>query len=104
MKGFHRLFLGLFLVITTAVQGVEESTFDEARESAKVAGYSLSEVQRWLHEVALTKIDPETKLYISHPNGSGRYREALWRYDDAAADTYPSRKGWLGRIGRWLPS
>ncbi len=59
-----------------------------ARESAKIAGYSLNKVQRWLHEVALPKIDPETHLYISHTSGSARYR-SLWNYDDAAADTYP---------------
>ena len=57
-----------------------------ARESAKIAGYSLSKVQRWLHEVALPKIDPENHLYISHTAGSARYR-SLWNYDDAAADT-----------------
>jgi hypothetical protein len=60
----------------------------EARKSAKIAGYALSKVQRWLHEVALPKIDPETNLYISHTSGSARYR-SLWNYDDAAADTYP---------------
>ena len=60
----------------------------KARESAKIAGYSLSKAQRWLHEVALPKIDPETNLYISHTSGSARYR-SLWNYDDAAADTYP---------------
>ena len=62
---------------------------DPLERSAAIAGYSLSKVQRWLHEVALKKIDPKTKLYISHPRGSGRYRSSLWNYDDAAADTYP---------------
>jgi hypothetical protein len=60
-----------------------------ARESSLIASYSLSKVQRWLHEVALEKIDPKTNLYISHTSGSGRYRQCLWNYDDAAADTYP---------------
>lgn len=63
--------------------------FDYARKSGEIAGTTLSKTQRWLHEVALTKIDPKTKLYISHHRGSGRYPEALWNYDDAAADTYP---------------
>ena len=58
-----------------------------AKESAKIAGYALSKVQRWLQEVALPKIDPETNLYISHTSGSARYR-SIWNYDDAAADTY----------------
>lgn len=63
--------------------------FEDARKSGEIAGTTLSKTRRWLHEVALTKIDPQTKLYFSHDRGSGRYREALWNYDDAAADTYP---------------
>jgi len=63
--------------------------FAAARESAQIAGVTLSKTQRWLHEAALPKIDPKSKLYISHPGGSGRYREAWWNYDDTAADTYP---------------
>ena len=66
----------------------EVEAFKRAKRSAKIAGYSLSKVQRWLHEVALPKIDPKSGLYISHSKGSGRYR-SLWNYDDAAADTYP---------------
>lgn len=62
---------------------------ETARASSEIAGRSLSKVQRWLHEVTLPKIDPETNLYISHTRGSGRYRASLWNYDDAAADTYP---------------
>jgi len=83
----------LLLVLLTGpaaavAHGAEDPAFGNARESAKIAGYSISKVQRWLHEVALKKIDPETRLYISHTRGSGRYR-SLWNYDDAAADTYP---------------
>lgn len=66
-----------------------DEAVDQARASAQIAGTTLSKVQRWLHETALPKIDPESGLYISHTRGSGRYREALWNYDDAAADTYP---------------
>ena len=80
------------LIILCAFQPVvtaNESALTQARESAEIAGYSLSKVQRWLHEVALPKIDPETNLYISHTSGSGRYPDALWNYDDAAADTHP---------------
>ena len=36
---------------------------DPLERSAAIAGYSLSKVQRWLHTVALPKIDPETKLW-----------------------------------------
>jgi hypothetical protein len=61
----------------------------KARASAAIASPSLSKVQRWLHEAALPKIDPKTKLYISSDRGSARYRESLWNYDDTAADTYP---------------
>ncbi|MFW6151813.1 MAG: hypothetical protein ACOC6C_02450 [Verrucomicrobiota bacterium] len=90
MGRLNLLFTMCLLGATTdTVLGKENPAFGEARQSAHIAGYSLSKVQRWLHEVALPRIDPETKLYISHPKGSARYRNALWNYDDAAADTYP---------------
>jgi hypothetical protein len=54
--------------------------FKQAEASSKIAGYSLSKVKRWLHEVAIKKIDPDTGLYI----GDGR-----WNYRDTAADCYP---------------
>jgi hypothetical protein len=79
----------LFTACTQMAPSPDHPAFEEARRSGKVAGLTLSKSQRWLHEVALPKIDPKTNLYISHHRGSGRYREALWNYDDAAADTYP---------------
>ncbi len=33
-----------------------------AQRSARIAGYALSKVQRWLHEVALQRIDPNWPL------------------------------------------
>jgi len=51
-----------------------------ARQSAEIAGYTISKVQRWLHEVALKKIEPDTGLY--HPDGN-------FNYQDAWADCYP---------------
>jgi hypothetical protein len=63
--------------------------WQRAERSARYAGIALDKVQRWLHEKCLPCIDPDTKLYISSEIGSARYREALWNYDDAAADTYP---------------
>jgi hypothetical protein len=80
----------LVMTATLAWAGDDDSTATaEARRSAIIAGNTLGKVQRWLHEVALPKIDPKTNLYISHDKGSGRYPKALWNYDDAAADTYP---------------
>ncbi len=79
----------LLAALAPRVNAARTTDFAAARKSAKIAGLTLSKTQRWLHEVALKKIDPETNLYISHSRGSGRYREALWNYDDAAADTYP---------------
>ena len=79
----------LLAAMNPGSNAAEISDFAAARESAQIAGLTLSKTQRWLHEVALPKIDPETKLYISHSGGSGRYREAGWNYDDTAADTYP---------------
>ena len=58
----------------------EERLFARAAASAEVAGYSLSKVQRWLHEAALKRIDAETGLYRADGN---------WNYRDTAADCYP---------------
>ncbi|MFO8014298.1 MAG: hypothetical protein R6X20_13455 [Phycisphaerae bacterium] len=57
-----------------------EAALRKAAIAAEVAGYSLSKVQRWLHEVALKKIEPDTGLY--HPDGN-------FNYQDAWADCYP---------------
>ncbi|MDC0936338.1 hypothetical protein OAS39_08615 [Pirellulales bacterium] len=61
-------------------QGAEDPAFVEARESARVASYSITKVDRWLHEVALKKIEPDTGLY--RPDGA-------FNYQDAWADCYP---------------
>ncbi|HJN09692.1 MAG TPA: hypothetical protein QF564_13445 [Pirellulaceae bacterium] len=72
----------LICVLSSAatVGHCEEKAFQEGRNSAKIASYSLSKVQRWLHEVALKKIEPDTGLY--HPDGN-------FNYQDAWADCYP---------------
>lgn len=54
--------------------------FEQASESAAIAGHTLGKVHRWLHEVALPKIDPETGLYKA---------DGKWNYRDTAADCYP---------------
>ena len=77
------------LLAMTAGAEDDSPALAEARHSAAIAGNTLGKVQRWLHEAALPKIDPETGLYLSHDKGSGRYPKALWNYDDTAADTYP---------------
>lgn len=53
---------------------------DPLQRSAEVAGFTISKVQRWLHEVALMKIEQDTGLY--HPEGN-------FNYQDAWADCYP---------------
>jgi len=58
----------------------EEGLWQEVRESARIAGFSVSKVQRWLHQVALKKIEADTGLY--HPDGN-------FNYQDAWADCYP---------------
>ncbi|MEA3367173.1 MAG: hypothetical protein U9R68_03550 [Planctomycetota bacterium] len=65
---------------TEAETPAAQASFRQAAASAEVAGYSLSKVQRWLHEVALAKIEPDTGLY--HPEGH-------FNYQDAWADCYP---------------
>jgi len=63
-----------------ASAAAETDPFQQAAASAKIAGYSFSKVQRWLHEKALPLIDEETGLY----RADGR-----WNYRDTAADCYP---------------
>lgn len=53
---------------------------DPLQRSAELASVTISKVQRWLHEVALKKIEPDTGLY--HPDGN-------FNYQDAWADCYP---------------
>jgi len=70
----------VFGSVATLAFCAEDASLQKARESAKIAGYSLSKVQRWLHEAALKKIEPDTGLY--HPDGN-------FNYQDAWADCYP---------------
>jgi len=70
----------MFGSVVTPATGAEDASVQQARKSAEIAGYSLSKVQRWLHEAALKKIEPDTGLY--HPDGAFNYR-------DAWADCYP---------------
>jgi len=68
------------LVALACGSAAGDQCFDKAAASAKIAGYSISKVHRWLHEVALKKIEPDTGLY--HPDGR-------FNYQDAWADCYP---------------
>jgi len=70
----------LSLCVSWPALAEEAPAFKQAEASATIAGYSLSKVQRWLHEVALKKIEPDTGLY--HPDGA-------FNYQDAWADCYP---------------
>ncbi len=78
----HKWFGGaLFaLMAITSFVRADDATDKTLEKSAEVAGYSISKVQRWLHEKALPKIEPDTGLY--HPDGNFNYR-------DAWADCYP---------------
>lgn len=51
-----------------------------AEESARLAGYALGKVQKWLDQVALPCQDPETKLLKMR---------GVWNYANTAADCYP---------------
>ncbi|MBI2422941.1 MAG: hypothetical protein HYV27_08950 [Candidatus Hydrogenedentes bacterium] len=68
------------LHLGASVQGEEGPALARAQHSATVAGASLSKVHRWLHEVALKRIDPATGLYRA---------DEKWNYRDTAADCYP---------------
>jgi len=79
-----RIVSGIALVALAAAtvasaQGAQDA-FGQASDSAVIAGHALDKVHRWLHEVALTKIDAETGLYKA---------DGKWNYRDTAADCYP---------------
>lgn len=80
MRKITLLLILILFASSLTVGHAEEEAVQDARASAKVAGYSLSKVQRWLHEAALKKIEPDTGLY--HPDGH-------FNYQDAWADCYP---------------
>jgi hypothetical protein len=61
-------------------QFIKELPAEPLERSAILASFTISKVQRWLHEVALKKIEPDTGLY--HPDGN-------FNYQDAWADCYP---------------
>ncbi|MBW7990326.1 MAG: hypothetical protein FVQ84_09975 [Planctomycetes bacterium] len=77
-KNFSLIMLICCILSTTYAK--DEESFETARKSAKIASYSLSKTHRWLHEVALKRIDPATGLYIA---------DGKWNYRDTAADCYP---------------
>ncbi len=77
----YRLLLMMILAAVLCVPAAaDDAAVAEAQRSAKIAGYALSKVKRWLHETALKRIDPETGLYIA---------DGRWNYRDTAADCYP---------------
>ena len=71
---------GLLLTVNGSAADKVEDGLLQAYRSAEISGYTISKVQRWLHEVALKKIEPDTGLY--HPDGN-------FNYQDAWADCYP---------------
>ena len=80
-----------FAVISTDVhaevgkKAVSEEVI-QAERSADIAGYSLSKVQRWLHEKCLPAIDKDTGLYRGPAESKNAHE---WNYRDTAADCYP---------------
>lgn len=70
----------ILMVVSAITCAGTDRAYDNAERSAAIAGASFDKVQRWLHEQALTKVDPETGLY------SGNW---VWNYKDAAADCFP---------------
>jgi hypothetical protein len=66
--------------VANTVATRDELPDDPLERSAVIASFTISKVQRWLHQVALKKIEPDTGLY--HPDGN-------FNYQDAWADCYP---------------
>jgi len=76
------LSLGIAVMLAAAAgQAGAESPVDVARQNAELAAPAFTEMHRWLHEVALPKIDPETKLFKATGDS--------WNYRDTGADCYP---------------
>lgn len=73
-------FWGPSAIAATVNEAATSAAFAQARESAPLAGYALSKVQRWLREVALPCQDPETGLLKMR---------GVWNYANTAADCYP---------------
>jgi len=84
MKGLLACGLAFLGAPSAAVEPADakatKAAFEQAERSAPLAGYALSKVQRWLHEVALPCQDPETKLLKMR---------GVWNYSNTAADCYP---------------
>ena len=72
----------LFSYSVSITIAADDNSFVQARESAKIASFSLSKVQRWLHEKCLPAIDQNTGLYKGQSPKE-------WSYRDTAADCYP---------------
>jgi len=70
----------LLIAIMMATAAHAQDAFERATESAAIAGHALDKVHRWLHDIALTKIDEKTGLYRA---------DGKWNYRDTAADCYP---------------
>ena len=70
------------LSLTVSLRAADEEAFRKAEESARIASFSLSKVQLWLHDKCLPAIDKETNLYRGQSPSE-------WSYRDTAADCYP---------------
>lgn len=70
----------LLIAILAATAACGQDAHERAAASRAIVGHALDKVQRWLHEIALPKIDAETGLYRADGN---------WDYRDTAADCYP---------------
>ena len=70
----------LLALLLVHIPAQAQDAFQQAEKSAAVAGHALDKVHRWLHEIAVPTIDPETGLYKAR---------GKWDYRDTAADCYP---------------
>ncbi|MFH1742698.1 MAG: hypothetical protein ABIH23_27140 [bacterium] len=82
MRFKHIIATIILASLAVSSQAADDPAFAKARESARIAGYSLSKVQRWLYEKCLPAIDSETGLYRGQSTDE-------WSYRDTAADCYP---------------
>ena len=78
---YFRILMALVIIASTLFNiAYGDHAFEQASQSGAIAGHALDKVHRWLHEIALPKIDPSTGLYKA---------DGKWNYRDTAADCYP---------------
>ena len=71
MRLKRNMMILIVVLIAFSVQAADDAVFKRARESARIASFSLSKTQRWLYEKCLPEIDKETGLIEGNRKSNG---------------------------------